>query len=185
MNDEQWKKILGRYQNLMYMIAHRIGGDPVTHDFDDCLQELALSAMDAVRTFEKNVGKGFDKFWGSIEFDKYIKTCLWNSKNSKGAKITKKYPITKGVASISMNEEVLLIEDSAGASAESNIRMEEIPTLLSNAQQEVLEKLVEDPTYVKPSGKVNVQALAQDMGKSWYDTRTILSEIAQQLENEL
>jgi hypothetical protein len=185
INEHQRQLIEDKYGKLIHKIGHNISGDQAISSHADNVQDLWVSVLEAVQGFAKKEGQTFDEFWGSKGFDKYIKTCLWNSKNSKGAKITKKYPITKGVASISRNEEVLLMEDSAGASAESNIRMEEIPTLLSNAQQEVLEKLVEDPTYVKPSGKVNVQALAQDMGKSWYDTRTILTEIAQQLENEL
>jgi len=261
INEHQRQLIEDKYGRLIHKIGHNISGDLAISSHSDNVQDLWVSVLEAIKGFEKKEGIPFEEFWGGTPFDKYLKTCLWNSKNSKGAKITKKYPITKhtvdivdnaevlaleapyslstestvfmdevaplfteeqqevilklvedpnyikpclwnsknskgakitkkypitkGVASISRNEEVLLLEDSAGACAESNLRMEEIPTLLSTAQQEVLEKLVEDPTLVKPSGKVNVQALAQDLGKSWYDTRTILNEIAQQLENEL
>ena len=49
MNDEEFTKFKKRYQGLMYLIAHRIGGDRITNDFDDSIQDLSISGMDATK----------------------------------------------------------------------------------------------------------------------------------------
>ena len=87
MNNTEWNTVTKKYGKLMYMIAHRVGGDAITNSVDDSFQELSISAMDAVSTFSRKTDKKFEEFFKTKEFDKYIKTCLWNRKNSLGIKI--------------------------------------------------------------------------------------------------
>ena len=84
ISNEEWEFVQKKYGSLIYMIAHRIGGDKITNDFDDSVQEIRMSAMDAIRTYKKKTDVPFDKFFITKDFDKYIKTCLWNRKNSNG-----------------------------------------------------------------------------------------------------
>jgi len=141
--------------------------------------------MEAIRGYAKKENQTFDQFWGSIGFDKYLKTCLWNVKNSKGAKITKKYPITKGTVDVVGNEEVLILEDPYSYCAESDILFDELPVLLTEEQRGVVRLIVDDPQYIKPSGKANINALARDLGKSWNEVSKIINGIAERIKNEL
>ena len=64
ISDEEWEKVEKKYKNLIYMIAHRIGGDKITNDFDDSVQEVSFSAMDAIRTYKKKTDESFEDFFG-------------------------------------------------------------------------------------------------------------------------
>jgi hypothetical protein len=185
ISEQQRQLIEKKYGKLIHKIGHNISGDIAVSSHEDNVQDLWMAALDAVRGFAKKEKLNFEDFWGTVAFDKYIKTCLWHLKNSKGARITKRYPLTKNTVDIVDNNEVLNLEDPLGFLGESNARMEEIPSLLTEEQNEILNVLVTDPTYIKPSGKVNVLALAKHLGKSWYEVRGVLDEMAQQLENEL
>ena len=95
VTEEQLGKIEEKYRRLIFAIAHRIGGDPVTNAFEDSVQNLYISALDAVRTFSKKTEATFEDFFDTVEFDKYIKTCLWNRKNNAGSKIQKRKPVAR------------------------------------------------------------------------------------------
>ena len=77
----------------------------VATDFDDSQQELSITALDAVDAYARKTGLEFDEFFSTREFDKYIKTCLWNKKNNLGNKIKKKYHI-RSYVSISENPDI-------------------------------------------------------------------------------
>jgi len=186
LTDEQWTKIDKKYGNLMYKISHQISGDRAIAGFDDNLQDIRLAAMEAVMGFEKqNDGANgtFDEFWGSRGFDQYIKTCLWTKKNNKGAKITKRYPLTKGTVSTD-KEEVLNLEDDS-YDPHFPLFLEELGFCLSRIQHDLIELAVKDPTYLKPSGKLNIKRLSETLGMSWFETNKLVNGISEALENEL
>jgi len=174
-----------KYGKLIHKIGHWISGDNAIAGHEDNTQDIWIAAMEAIRGYSKKENQTFDEFWGSVGFDKYIKTCLWNVKNSKGAKITKKYPLTKGTVNIVDNEEVLNLEDPYSFSAESDILFEELPILLNEEQREIVRLIVEDPQYIKPSGKANINAIARDVGKSWNEVSKVIKEIAEKIGNQL
>ena len=186
LTSKQWEKIDEKYGKLMYKISHQISGDTATANFDDNLQDIRLAAMEAVMGFEKQTdganGK-FDEFWGSKGFDQYIKTCMWTKKNNKGAKITKKAPILKGTVSTD-KEEVLNIEESTG-DPEASLFLEEISYLLTPIQKEIIDLVVKDPTLVKPSGKINVKQISENLGLTWFETDKHIKILSGMLENDL
>ena len=49
----------------------------------------------------------------------------------------------------------------------------------------VVKLIIEDPKYIKPSGKVNTNALAREMGKTWNEVSTLLYEIGNKIGNDL
>ena len=186
LTSEQWEKIDKKYGKLMYKISHQISGDTATANFDDNLQDIRLAAMEAVMGFEKqNEGANgkFDEFWGSKGFDQYIKTCMWTKKNNKGAKITKKAPILKGTVSTD-KEEVLELEDGCG-DGEAALFLEDVAYLLTPTQQSMVEMVVKDPTLVKPSGKINVKRIAEELSLSWFEADKHLKQLSGLLENDL
>ena len=185
MNDEQMELIEDKYGKLIHKIGHWISGDAAISSHQDNTQDIWIAAMEAIKGYEKKENLKFEEFWGSKGFDKYIKTCLWNVKNSKGARITKRMPLTKGTVSIVDNEEVLSLQDPHTLSMDSDMILSEIPLKLTDEQTEIVRRLVDSPDYIKPSGKANVNALAKSMGKTWNEVNTLLVQISQRLENDL
>ena len=185
LTTDQWNKIETKYGMLMHKISHKISGDVATASFDDNLQDIRLAAMEAVMGFEKqNDGANgtFDEFWESKGFDKYIKTCMWTKKNNKGAKITKKSPILKGTVSTD-KEEVLEIEADSG-DADAAILLEEISYLLTPMQQKIVEMVTQDPTLVKPNGRINIKRVSEELILSWFETDRHIKALSQIMGNE-
>ena len=186
LNDDQWKLIDDQYGMLMKKICHKISGDNATANFDDNFQDLQMAALEAVMGYEKqNGGQNgkFDDFWGAKGFDRYIKTCLWTKKNNKGAKITKKSSILKGTVSTEM-EEVLQMEECTG-DPDVAIALEEIAFYLTPIQQELISMVVQDPTLVKPNGKINVKKVSENLNTTWFEADKQIKHLSAILENEL
>ena len=178
LTETQWEKIDKKYGYLMYKISHKISGDAATAGFDDNLQDIRLAALEAVAGFEKqnNGANGkFDDFWGSRGFDRYIKTVLWTKKNNKGAKITKKAPILKGTVSTE-HEEALLVEGDP-TDFDSSLFLEELTVALNEEQRQALTLLIKDPSLVKPSGRINIKKLSEEMGCTWYEGDLVVKSI--------
>ena len=185
LTTDQWNKIDRKYGMLMHKISHQISGDIATASFDDNLQDIRLAAMEAVMGFEKqNDGANgtFDEFWESKGFDKYIKTCMWTKKNNKGAKITKKSPILKGTVSTD-KEEVLEIEAHTG-DADAALLLEEISYLLTPIQQKIVEVVTQDPTLIKPGGKINIKRVSEELGITWLEADRHIKMLSAVLEND-
>jgi hypothetical protein len=185
MNSNQFQLIEKKYGKLIHKIGHWISGDNAISGHEDNTQDIWIAAIGAIRGYEKKENLTFDQFWGSKGFDKYLKTCLWNVKNSKGAKITKKYPITKGTVDVVGNEEVLQREDTSVISPETELFLEEVHEMLTKDESQVIKSILDDPKYIKPSGKVNVNALAKKMGMTWNEVHIIVGQIGTKIENEL
>ncbi len=185
ISSEQWELILNQYDRLFWKIAHRISGDNAISALEDNYQDICIAALNAVAGFEKKEGRKFDDFWGEIGFDKYIKTVVWNAKNSKGKQITKRYPLTKGVVSVFENEEVLNLEGHQTSTTESPTIARELCKHLTDDQKECVKLLIEDGSLIHPSGKVNLSQLARDLGISWRKAKKLLVSIAEIMNNDL
>jgi len=174
-----------KYGRLIHKIGHWISGDNAIASHDDNTQDIWIAAMEAIRGYAKKENQTFEQFWGSVGFDKYLKTCLWNVKNSKGAKITKKYPITRGTVDVVGNEEVLQREDASLISPETEMFIQEVNEMLNEDQSRIVKCILDDPRYIKPSGKVNINALAKEIGKSWNEVSILVGQIGNKIGNDL
>ena len=182
VTDEQWEKIDEKYWKLMRKIAHWISGDAAIASHDDNYADVQIAALEAVRGYSKKEKQSFDEFWGSVGFDKYIKTCLWNLKNNKGAKIPKRFPITKRTVTTFNNEEFLELTDDSNGGNESFLK--EFSSLLTDKQYEIVKLVIQDPSYIKPSGKINVSKLSKALSMSWYDADSAVRDLSSSLSNE-
>tara|TARA_R110002072_G_scaffold112593_4_gene241624 strand:- start:3823 stop:4380 length:558 start_codon:yes stop_codon:yes gene_type:complete len=185
MNDKQLQLIEDKYGRLIHKIGHWISGDNAISSHDDNTQDIWIAAMEAIRGYSKKENQTFEEFWGSVGFDKYLKTCLWNVKNSKGAKITKKFPITKGTVDVVGNEEVLNREDKSLIAPETEVYIKEINEILTGEQAKLVRCILDDPRYIKPSGKVNINALAKEIGKTWTEVHYLVDQIGNKIGNDL
>ena len=185
VNDEQWSLIHDKYSNLMWKISHNISGDAAISSPEDNYADLQMAALEAVAGFQKKTGKVFDEFWGEKLFDQYIKTCLWNLKNNKGARITKRYPLTKYTVDFGENEEVLMVESDDHVSLENNVFLDEIAYILSEQQRRILNLVAQDPTIIKPNGRINKSRVARELCLPWKDVDVILRDMSKIIGNEL
>jgi len=182
---EQYDEIEDKYGKLIHKISQWISGDTAIATHDDNVQDLWVATMEAIQGFAKKEQMPFEEFWGSTAFDKYLKTCLWNHKNNKGAKISKKMNLTKYTVSANDNEEVLGLEAPKIASDEVPVLLEEFAELLCEDEQNVREAILTDPKYFKPSGKANVAALSRDLDITWRETKELIASISKKINNEL
>ena len=185
LTNEQAVLVEEKYGRLIHKISNNISGDAAISSHNDNVQDLWIAVMEAVRGFSKKEQQEFEDFWGTRGFDKYLKTCLWNVKNSKGAKITKRYPITKSTVSLQQHAEVFALEDPQSGCAESNSFLEDFSDLLTNDERRAVQGLLDNPVNVMPCGRANVASLARELDMSWFDTRAILDTLGVKLGNEL
>jgi len=179
VTEEQQKKIEEKYGRLMYTIAHRIGGDKITNDFEDSVQNLKISALDAVTTFAKKENKEFDEFFDTLEFSKYIKTVLWNRKNSQGQGIQKR----KGLSSyVTIEEDLLTQEDMEGHEEPLDLSgFKDILSKMPGEERELIEEIAKDFSLIKPNGKFNMDKLSKNLNM----TKTKLKEKIKTLQRTL
>tara|TARA_R100000458_G_C8258685_1_gene234432 strand:- start:751 stop:1314 length:564 start_codon:yes stop_codon:yes gene_type:complete len=184
LSDTQWKQITKKYGKLMWMISHRVGGDTITNSVEDSYQELSMSAMDAVRTFSNKTTKPFDEFFSTKEFDKYIKTCLWNKKNSLGIKIQKKKVVNNAMSF----EPELVSEEETYEGSGIPIDVSGFADIeLDDECRKVVEVILRDGKVIKPNGKININRLVRETGKSKPRIKYIIERLEsyyQDYENE-
>jgi hypothetical protein len=188
LSSVQWEKITNKYEGLMWKISHQISGDKATSSLKDNFADLQVAALDAIIGYEKQ-GEGkngkFDEFCDTRGFDKYIKTVLWNSKNNKGARITKKASILKGVVSTNDNEEVIQIEGDNIGSIENNIFFEEIKVKLDEKQRKILKLIIRDPKLITEKGKINILRLSKKLNLTWKECFEKVNQMGKIIKNEL
>ena len=185
LTQQQWELIDQKYGKLIYKIAHQISGDNAIASVEDNAQDLRIAAMEAVVGFTKqHSGKNgtFDEFWGTKGFDQYMKTVLWTKKNNKGAKITKRFSITKNSVSTD-NEEGASVFQIADESYNPELELifDELMDSLTPNRQEILNLIVKDPTLIKPNGKINVKKVSEIMNLSWAETKNEIEELQNSL----
>ena len=183
ITEKQRDLIQKKYGDLIYKISHQISGDSATCSIEDNVQDLWIAAMEAVAGFQKqNNGENgtFEDFWGSRGFDKYIKTCLWSAKNSKGKKVTKKWNLTNGNVNIFDHGDTLnSLEDDAFTF--DGIIIEDFNNILNDSQREILSHLVMNPSLIFDSGSVNVSALARCVEQEPYKVKNTLESMKNRL----
>jgi len=183
---EQWQKIDDKYGNLMWKISYKISGDNAIANLEDNHADLQVAALEAIAGFKKKTGKTADEFLDTKLFDQYFKTCLWNSKNNKGAKIAKKYHLTRDTVSTSEYEDIIQDSINSSRGEHYNFDVAEIfPFTLTSLEQRIVDLVVDDPNMLKDNGTLNIHQLGKVMHKTWSDVRDIVEGLNQRLQNEL
>jgi hypothetical protein len=181
ITNDQWELIDEKYGKLLTTICSKISGDAAIANFDDNLQDLRLAAMEAVAGFARKEQKPFAEFWDTVGFNKYMKTCLWNLKNKKGSRITKRYNINKNTVDITEYSEILVAENHDTSTTSLDFVLGESVSKFSDDQINAIKTVMDNPHFVKPNGKVNVRRLSTELGYCAAKTRKILDGIKTQL----
>ena len=108
---------------------------------------------------------------------------MWTKKNNKGAKITKKEGILRNTVNTT-HEAVIEIPECTG-DPDIAILLEEIPYHLTPTQLQIITTVVQDPTLVKPCGKLNVKQISEYLNLTWFETNRQIKGLGRLLENEL
>ena len=182
---QQWELIDEKYGKLLTTICTKISGDAAIAGFDDNLQDLRMAAMEAVEGFSRKEGKAFEEFWGTTGFNKYMKTCLWNLKNKKGGRISKRYHINKNTVDITAYSDILLAENQDSSTVAFDDFFEPQRHKFTEDQTKVIAMAAAHPELVKPSGKINVRKLSQEVGFCAAKTRKLLNNIKEKLTLDL
>jgi hypothetical protein len=184
LSNTEWKDYEEKYGKLMWKISRFISGDKAIASVEDNYADLCVTAVESINGFHNKTGMSFSEMLGQKLFDQYTKTCLWNKKNNKGAKITKKAPILKRTVSVSNNEEVLKLE-SVSVDPDLEMFLEEMKLDLSDRQKHIINMVTEDPTLIKPNGKINVKAVSEKLKCTWNDVNKELHDLRRRFELSL
>ena len=194
ISSDQWEKYEEKYGRLMHKISRNISGDAAVASLEDNYGDLCVAALESIKGFQKKTGQNFDEMFGSKLFDQYTKTCLWHLKGSKGAKITRRYPVTKKTLSIghqrrdddtSEGGEVWQVSANEASSLESINFFKEVLPSLSSTQKSMVNNIIKDPTLILGSGKVNISKLAECMCVSWEKCKKDLLLLEKKVKSEL
>ena len=180
ITEDQWNYIEEKYGMLMAKICHKISGDRAICSFDDNLQDLKVAALDAIEgyTRQNNGANGtFDEFHTTKGFDRYFKTCLWNSKNNKGANITKKLGITKHNVSMHNNPEVMTKESPDTHKAEHSVLLDDLMEIYGQDETRILRLIVNDHTLIKRNGKINISKVANALEMPRHEAEKIVKQM--------
>ena len=189
LTELQYNELEDRYGKLLYKIAHWISGDVATATIEDNVQELWLSLFETINTFTRlnsdAYPDGYEDFKDTAHWNKYVKTALWNNKNSRGKKITQKFNIQRDTVSTWKNEEVMEREDYSYESVDFHMFLEDLPKLLTDKELHAVRLIVENPTLINDQGNANRSALAKQMGVAWAEASSVLETLGEKLQNEL
>ncbi len=75
--------------------------------------------------------------------------------------------------------------DPTVVAPDTEMFIEEIKEMLTADEATVVKCILDDPRYLKPSGKVNINALAKQLGTTWNDVNNIVSQIGIKIGNQL
>ena len=200
LSPEQWEWLEEKYGKLLHHIAYKIGGDAIINGHEDSYQDLCIAMLDTVNAFDGKTPDSFDEYKSSRGFDKYIKTCLWNRKNSNGIAIQKKAHI-RNTISLSTNEDIFFADDENCGDSRQQARTY-IESKISEATSGVDEMfksfgdvnmdtdtrsivtLVEsDGKMIKPNGMLNINRIAKSLGKKKHQVKYIVERLQTQLKD--
>jgi hypothetical protein len=185
IDTNQWEKYEEKYGKLMHKISRSISGDVIIATVEDNYGDLCIAALDSIKGFNKKTGKSFDQMFGTKLFDQYTKTCLWHVKGNKGAKITKKYPVTKHTVSLYDHPEVFSLSGEENNSVEA----EDFLTALSNGftalEKDVVSAIVQNPEFVNDKGCIVMSKVSRYVESSAYLVKKALDSIEYKLRFEL
>jgi|TARA_A100000172_G_scaffold72790_1_gene54075 hypothetical protein len=185
ITNEQWELIDHKYGKLLTTICSKISGDNAIANFDDNLQDLRIATIDAVSGFAKKENQRFEEFWGTSGFNKYMKTCLWNLKNKKGARISKRYAINKNTVDVTEYSDILVAENHESSSTGVENLFDLIGDKLNEDQMKTVKVIVDHPEYIKTNGKVNITKVATSVGFCTTKTRKVVGQIKNKLQLDM
>ena len=181
----QWEMYETKYGKLMHKISRSISGDEVISAPEDNYGDLCIAALDSIKGFNKKTGQSFDDMFGTKLFDQYTKTCLWHVKGNKGAKITKKYPITKHTVSLYDHPEVFSLSGRENNSVDAEDFLTSLVDGFTDVERGVVSAVVKNPECINSNGRIVFSKVSRYVGRSIFLVKKSLNSIESKLNFKL
>jgi hypothetical protein len=194
MTEQQWQKLDDKYKGLAHKVGYHISGDDILCTSEDLKADLDIIAVEAVATFAEKTNQTFDEFFESQSFDKYLKSCLWNYKANRGAKITKKKEVKNmlSIEELSNNDDFnsvsnsdTFIDGKTSFAVDTVVLVEDYFTQMTDYQKHLVSIVVNNPEIIKPNGTVNRLALASIENIPWRNIDKEINAISKILNTTL
>ena len=185
IDTDQWEMYETKYGKLMHKISRSISGDSVISEPEDNYGDLCIAALDSIKGFNKKTGQSFDDMFGTKLFDQYTKTCLWHVKGNKGAKITKKYPITKRTVSLYEHPEVFTLSGEDNNSMDAEDFLTSVSDGFSDLEKQAVSAVVKNPEFINDKGRIIFSRVSSFVGCSTYLVKKALDSIEHKLKFRL
>jgi len=185
INTNQWELYETKYGKLMHKISRSISGDEVISASEDNYGDLCIAALDSIKGFNKKTGLSFDEMFGTKLFDQYTKTCLWHVKGNKGAKITKKYPVTKRTVSLYDHPEVFSLSGEENNSSDAEDFLTALASGFTELEKKVVSTVVQNPDFINDEGHIVMSKVSRCIGYSSYLVSKALNSIELKMKFEL
>lgn len=182
ISPEQWELYEKKYGKLMWKIAHRISGDPMTASLEDNYSDLTIAAIESVRGFNKKTGKTFDEMFPLKLFDQYTKTCLWTMKAKKGIGLTERMPfrnkhIYLSATSLDDTGEVLDVPDTSALARYTHLIAKDVYDSFDSQTKKAIKLLETNQDLMTAEGSIKETRLAEAMDISLAKVKKIIERI--------
>lgn len=175
LTEDQWNKFHSEFGDLIHYISRRISGDKMICSHEDNVSDLQLIALEATAYYLKKVSTTFDEAIGTKEYQSYIKTSLWNMKNKKGAKISRRkgkctmfsldYDIT-GEGSPNTGQWAVDTKSVSSIQSGEYLADQLLPDQVDPNVAKVLKVIVNDPSTVDGQGRLVITKVREASGLS-------------------
>lgn len=184
LTPDQWELYEKKYGKLMWKIAHKISGDPMTASLEDNYSDLTIAAIESIRGFHKKTGMSFDGMISLKLFDQYTKTCLWTMKAKKGIGLTERMPFRNKHIYISAlettdgeNETGFDVPDTSSLAKYTNLIAKDVYDSFDSQTKRAIKLLEENMDLMTESGRIKETPLADALGISLARVKKIIERI--------
>jgi hypothetical protein len=200
LTEEDWEFIKQKYQKLISYIAKGVFGDTASNSFEDTVNDLYLYCVKAVNGYTSKTGLEFKEFKDTDQFNAYIKTCLWNRRNTKRKYIALRQLIraneVRFKTTLSPGDNIYDENaDNFSSNFENNIadtRLRGSDTVdmidsfvsLSDLQKTIVTFIIKNPKSFLDNGKINCNHVVKKLNITPPALNLELYEIGQKLSRE-
>lgn len=178
ITNEEWAQYLVKYEGLLWKISHKISQDYAVADVDSNFADLVLAALESILGFHRLTGDNFEEMMKNIKFNQYTKTVLWNFKNKKGATITKNLAFSFHAVRLQLDHGDIIPCEKYMNFTENSLFIEELTSKFEGRLHTKCIKVINaNPSLLTKEGKVNVDAVAREIGEASHKVRKALLEI--------
>lgn len=169
-------KFFEKYDKLFFSMANGMYDE----DFDksNLIQNLRLKALSVVQKYAQDFGDQEPDFWIGSYFAKWLKTCLWNYRNTQFTKFIeekKRFQIKgEGGDRLEMGDISTFV-----SSKDFHI---DLP-LLSEEEQKFVKVILQENDVLSEDGKVLVNSVARHLNIPRYAANKILEKLKRSLND--
>jgi len=194
LSQKEWNYLQNKFINLIYRISTFIGLDSIAFSFEDSVQELQVTLLEAVETFKKYklpdaVSKGLISkkdaegygYITSVVFSQYLKTALWHKKNKVGKAISTKLKIRP---SLSVDSETETFMESEEDEYKVSFFLGVEVSVFEGVEKEIVSLFVNDSKTVRKDGAINYKYVSDRLDISASELKIYLKKLKRKFKKD-